>query len=266
MDPTLALSVATWTWIVVGLALHAFLVAFAFSSRNDTDELPTHFVLMLMGIAGTGVLVSSLGLAGLAVYALWAWRISAAVLVITAVWSQPRSPVSLSIRAAATGNFIVGALIAVLGFASGPVTVRHAPVIAPGPAPTQQLAESAHALRTAPIMDGVWFWHFIALGMLAAGTIVFIVLFVRVLERGVNLQVESHWGGIGGGLGGWRVSSSLTYLAMAAVFGILFAVFVLKLEPTPPKVTPPPAQTAEAAKKPAEPAPDAKAPTPDKAR
>lgn len=35
---------------------------------------------------------------------------------------------------------------------------------------------------------------------------------------------ESHWGGLGGGLGGWRVSTSLVYLMAAIAFGGLLAV------------------------------------------
>ncbi|HKA00604.1 MAG TPA: hypothetical protein VKE70_29030 [Candidatus Solibacter sp.] len=29
-----------------------------------------------------------------------------------------------------------------------------------------------------------------------------------------GMSIESHWGGIGGGLGGWKVSNSLSYFAM----------------------------------------------------
>jgi hypothetical protein len=35
------------------------------------------------------------------------------------------------------------------------------------------------------------------------------------------LQVESHWGGLGGGLGGWRLSRSLTYLLVLLAFSVL---------------------------------------------
>lgn len=38
-------------------------------------------------------------------------------------------------------------------------------------------------------------------------------------------QIETHWGGLGGGLGGWRVSASLAYLVAALAFGGMFTAF-----------------------------------------
>ena len=39
------------------------------------------------------------------------------------------------------------------------------------------------------------------------------------IDEGSALEVESHWGGFGGGLGGWRFSRSLSYLLAALAFG-----------------------------------------------
>src|SRR5262249_51039509 len=47
------------------------------------------------------------------------------------------------------------------------------------------------------------------------------VLFVRSLETEKRLFIESHWGGLGGGLGGWRVSRSLTYLLVTVPLALL---------------------------------------------
>jgi hypothetical protein len=47
------------------------------------------------------------------------------------------------------------------------------------------------------------------------------VLFVRSLETEKRLFIESHWGGLGGGLGGWRVSRSLTYLLVTFPLALL---------------------------------------------
>ena len=47
------------------------------------------------------------------------------------------------------------------------------------------------------------------------------VLFVRSLETEKRLSIESHWGGLGGGLGGWRVSRSLTYLLVTVPLTLL---------------------------------------------
>ena len=38
------------------------------------------------------------------------------------------------------------------------------------------------------------------------------VLLVMYLSRGAHIAVESHWGGLGGGLGGWRISGALAIL------------------------------------------------------
>lgn len=38
-------------------------------------------------------------------------------------------------------------------------------------------------------------------------------------------HIETHWGGLGGGLGGWRVSASLAYLVAALAFGGMFTAF-----------------------------------------
>lgn len=41
---------------------------------------------------------------------------------------------------------------------------------------------------------------------------------LEALVRGQSIEVTSHWGGLGGGLGGWRLSSP----AMAALLGLSF--------------------------------------------
>ncbi len=39
-----------------------------------------------------------------------------------------------------------------------------------------------------------------------------------------SIRIESHWGGLGGGLGGWNVSPALACLLLSIVFGILTLV------------------------------------------
>lgn len=49
-------------------------------------------------------------------------------------------------------------------------------------------------------------------------------------------HIETHWGGLGGGLGGWRVSASLAYLVAALAFGGMFTAFSTRwLFPPPPQ-------------------------------
>lgn len=61
-------------------------------------------------------------------------------------------------------------------------------------------------------------WHDILLTVLSLITLVFLGLFIQEMRRGRGPMIESNWGGIGGGGGGWRMSSSLAYLL--GMFGI----------------------------------------------
>ncbi|MEP6765310.1 MAG: hypothetical protein ABJB66_13415 [Gemmatimonadaceae bacterium] len=58
---------------------------------------------------------------------------------------------------------------------------------------------------------------------LGLGAIIFLSLLVREANRG-NLTLTSHWGGFGGGLGGWQIPSSLMYLIIAITFVVALAV------------------------------------------
>jgi hypothetical protein len=57
------------------------------------------------------------------------------------------------------------------------------------------------------------------------------VLFIRSMEKENRLAIESNWGGLGGGLGGWRVSSTLTFLLTSVA---LFALLVTAISADPP--------------------------------
>lgn len=64
-----------------------------------------------------------------------------------------------------------------------------------------------------------------ATGQLVLGmaTIGFLGGFTRELYRGEWPRLETNWGGLGGGLGGWRMSPALACLLGALVFGGVFA-------------------------------------------
>lgn len=60
-----------------------------------------------------------------------------------------------------------------------------------------------------------------------------LLLFLAAIAQEGRLSVESNWGGLGGGLGGWRVSSSLTFLcSTVALFALL--VMAVRAEPAAP--------------------------------
>jgi hypothetical protein len=46
-------------------------------------------------------------------------------------------------------------------------------------------------------------------------------------------HIESHWGGLGGGVGGWRISTSLVYLTGAIAFGIILLLIIDPPKPVP---------------------------------
>jgi hypothetical protein len=63
------------------------------------------------------------------------------------------------------------------------------------------------------------------LALFVSLTIAFVFEAVRSLEQGDGFAIDSHWGGLGGGLGGWQVSRPLMFLISALVCaGLTFAV------------------------------------------
>lgn len=62
---------------------------------------------------------------------------------------------------------------------------------------------------------------------LAAGAGLFFWRFYAAVSTGDELKIEYHWGGLGGGLGGWRISKSLGFLFAAFALGGLLAVAVV---------------------------------------
>jgi hypothetical protein len=107
-------------------------------------------------------------------------------------------------------------------------------------------------LLIALLAAAVYFARISAPGAIAAAVFGSAALFfaerlVGALERGERVSFESAWGGLGGGLGGWRLTSPLVYLVASAIFGaLLLAVAVqemARLAPLPAAEEP----TAEAA-------------------
>ncbi len=95
-------------------------------------------------------------------------------------------------------------------------------------------------------------------------TIWFVTKFLRAVDTDGPPQLDTNWGGLGGGLGGWRCSSSLVYLICSFVLGAVLIVAFLNqslpssgLGGTGNAVTTSPAGTSE---KKAEGAPPASAP------
>ena len=71
------------------------------------------------------------------------------------------------------------------------------------------------------------FWHAASLGVLGCGTLLFGLLFIGAIQRHGLLWFESSSGGLGGGVSGWRISSSIGYLVAAVLFGGMFSALMV---------------------------------------
>jgi hypothetical protein len=247
MTATLALTIAGWAWVLAGIGLLVAVVYITFA--EDPDEPLAHLVVLAASVGAIGSVVLGLRFLGFPAAALWAWRAESIPYVFVAASllqkSGPSSGVVVPGRARPLWSLnrttaLLNLLVA-LFLAATSLMIRQ----------IQPATEVASPSSTF-VIDGVRTWHGAALGILGAGTVLFLILFVRMVERGVTPQLESHWGGIGGGMSGWRLSASLTYLLAAAVFGVLFAIFVVQLdvgaEEKPPAVAQPAAKVAAPAK------------------
>jgi hypothetical protein len=219
MDPNLAFNFLLWAWIAIGVGCFGLLV-YALFDNGVPDDTEDTVSLNLVLMAGTGCLAAPLMLMGQGAIGLWVLRIGCGLGVVGALLTFQKYSYRTATRLAAIGVIVVNAIVAsATGFMSTPAQAAQIPTLQ---LPTFSISVIA--------FSGVTLWHGIALTLLALGTVAFLCLFVRMIETGDSPQLESHWGGIGGGLGGWRMSGSLTYLAAATVFGVLFAFFVLQLD------------------------------------
>jgi hypothetical protein len=87
----------------------------------------------------------------------------------------------------------------------------------------------------------------LVLGIVAAITLILFFQFVEEMRKGSETGIETHWGGFGGGLGGWSISRPLVYLLAALAFGCLLAVLSAEgLKPLSPRVPEAPVTSAGA--------------------
>lgn len=90
--------------------------------------------------------------------------------------------------------------------------------------------------RVAPVAasggSGWGLLEFLLLG-LAMAAVLFLVLFVMESRRR-TLGWESHWGGFGGGLGGFRIEMGVLYLLAALGFSAMLTIISVQYLPKPP--------------------------------
>jgi hypothetical protein len=64
-------------------------------------------------------------------------------------------------------------------------------------------------------------------GFCAVVCVFFLVLFLREIWSGSDFSlVSSEWRGLGGGLGGLRISTAFSYAIFAVVFGLLMTILI----------------------------------------
>jgi hypothetical protein len=251
MDPSLSFHIATWIWIVTGVA--GVTGAMIWALRSDSDRLLEVTVILGIGLGASGLSTLAVAVTGRPLGALYLWRATALIGLLIG----PVIMLRMGGRRGPPGNIM--RRHEVLGSAGGrggppgiePEVARHGslwwstiiatgimasmawlsfqsqpPVIGSDTPSSSAPAEAASMLTVASTL---WMATLVAL---AFGTTYFLFLFVRLLEQGGPPEIETHWGGIGGGLGGWRMSRSLGYLLVAMVLAALFSFFLLRFDAT----------------------------------
>jgi len=84
-----------------------------------------------------------------------------------------------------------------------------------------------------------WLICALAVVLFSATTVVLIIQLLQAFDKASEagkpaLWVETHWGGLGGGLGGWHLSPALGYLILTAVIGGLLVASAVSLVPSVP--------------------------------
>ena len=237
MTHLMFLSIALWIWVVSAVGAMVFLIWLW--SSEDVDSPKGLAAILAFLVAASGLLFCSLELLGFPLVALWSWRVLSGAVAITCpivlawlVVHERRSSYSLSEGAQyrrppdTLGRLLmIGTMLlamAVFACAIG-ATAPEAGTPALVPATVRQAL--THTVADSLVrMD---FWHAASLVTFGGGTLLFGLLFILALQRSGLLWLESSSGGLGGGVGGWRVSSSAGYLAAAIVFGVMFGTLIV---------------------------------------
>lgn len=67
------------------------------------------------------------------------------------------------------------------------------------------------------------------LSLLLGASLALFLFFLTAMAQGSSVGIESSWGGFGGGLGGWRISSALAFLLGALFFAGAFATVAIQV-------------------------------------
>jgi hypothetical protein len=238
MDSSLSLHLVSSIWIIAGVA--AVIVPLIAALKWDSDEWGQMAILLAVTVAGSGVTTMAVALNGWTSVALYVWSFTAiigllmglAALIRTIItrrdtvdmWDGPpgSQPPNAQERrrtlwAPIAGTVAMGAMVW-LSFQSNSLSLQGDAI---------GLTARSQVLPTISAGSILWIGTLV---LLVIGTIYFLFLYVQRLKQGGTPQIETHWGGIGGGLGGWRMSSALGYLIVSIALAVLFTVFLLQFD------------------------------------
>jgi len=221
--------------------------------RGDTDRLPEVTAILGIGLGASGLLTLAVAAAGRPLGALYLWRATALICLLLGPTIMLR--MGRRKRGRPPGNIMRRReVLGSAGGRGGPPGIETegarrgalwwSTIIATGimasmawlsfqshppPLSSDTLSASAPVEATSMLTLASTLWM-ATLVALALGTTYFLFLFVQRLEQGGPPEIETHWGGIGGGLGGWRMSRSLGYLLVAMALSALFTFFLLRFD------------------------------------
>jgi hypothetical protein len=79
-------------------------------------------------------------------------------------------------------------------------------------------------LLIAVLSEELGWLHALLLWVFSSLTFWFALQLMGAIRKGDLPAFESHWGGFGGGMGGWRLSASMVYLLACLAFALLTIV------------------------------------------
>lgn len=207
---------ALWLFLIVFVAVIVGFVA-AIVVIFDEPASETTFAAGAMLVAGCAGLYLSFSALGFPSVAVWVWRSVSAfgtVALGAALWRPWSASSGLAPRAILVGQMLLAVIEAVCAWFASAAATRLAPPVAP--------------LNVSFYLHG--YWRPLTFVVLLIGLVVFGVRAIRALETRGGVNIESRWGGLGGGLGGVHLSSAAVYLICALAFGSCLMVWASRLE------------------------------------
>lgn len=237
MTHSIFLPIALWIWAVSAVGSVVFMIWLWIA---ETSSWKGRAAILAFLVTASGLLFCSLELLGHPLLALWSWRVLSAAVMIASllfwaaifVQAQPPAQYNPFTRFSLRGELadipdrflMTGAVLFAMAVFACSVLAGTPQAIAASPAAPVSATVAHDVADTVARLD---FWHAATLGVLGCGTLLFGLLFLSALQQQGPLWFESHSGGLGGSVGGWRMSASVGYLAAAILFAALFGALMI---------------------------------------